>query len=485
MAEKSGFFDAHLVNGEYDRVYLAESFAKYFASFIANGIFGGKSNELMVQQKSTPDMSVNVLSGQAWINGYWYENDSELSLAVDVADGVLNRIDSIILRWDNVERVVRLLIKKGTPASNPSAPVVQRDADYYELKLAQILIKAGATKITQMDITDTRLDEEVCGLVVGVVQQLDTQEFGKQLGLFVEDFVEHYEDWFSEFENNSNSKVDTLISENQTKVNKLLSDGTTSINGVVTTGQQNIAKVVSDGTTNINKVITDGQTSIGNVVSKGTTDINNLINAKTAEVNTAISENQQKFDDLAEELEKVVADNDIAALILRVNNLEDETSSLGTGIENLGTGIETLNNLFKQSGPNPGCYYRLVTVNGETVNEWINPPNEVGIVYRTTERWNGKPVYQKLFYVGALPNKTLVGISVDAHYTKIISVSGFAIDNENLMHYPFPIVQNGLTPIAVIQGVESNGGDESLVVIQTNEDISHMTGYIQVKYTKE
>ena len=80
MAEKSGFFDAHLVDGEYDRIYLAESFAKYFASFIGNGIFGGKSNELMVQQKATADMSVRVLSGQAWINGYWYENTSKLTL---------------------------------------------------------------------------------------------------------------------------------------------------------------------------------------------------------------------------------------------------------------------------------------------------------------------------------------------------------------------------------------------------------------------
>ena len=31
MAEQSGFFDAHLVNGEYDRVYLVEHFAKYFS----------------------------------------------------------------------------------------------------------------------------------------------------------------------------------------------------------------------------------------------------------------------------------------------------------------------------------------------------------------------------------------------------------------------------------------------------------------------
>ena len=37
----------------------------------------------------------------------------------------------------------------------------------------------------------------------------------------------------------------------------------------------------------------------------------------------------------------------------------------------------------------PGCYYR--TVDG--VIEWLNPPMVVGPEYRTTERYQGKPVY--------------------------------------------------------------------------------------------
>ena len=38
-----------------------------------------------------------------------------------------------------------------------------------------------------------------------------------------------------------------------------------------------------------------------------------------------------------------------------------------------------------------GCYYYLV--NGK--KEWINPPMEVGVEYRTIERRNGKPVYTR------------------------------------------------------------------------------------------
>lgn len=37
--------------------------------------------------------------------------------------------------------------------------------------------------------------------------------------------------------------------------------------------------------------------------------------------------------------------------------------------------------------------------------EWVNPPMMVGVEYRTTERWNGKPVYAKLDSVSASPTK--------------------------------------------------------------------------------
>lgn len=45
-----------------------------------------------------------------------------------------------------------------------------------------------------------------------------------------------------------------------------------------------------------------------------------------------------------------------------------------------------------ESTEHPGCFYR--TVDG--VTEWLNPPMEVGVEYRTTERYEGSPVYTKL-----------------------------------------------------------------------------------------
>ncbi|MET7041015.1 phage tail protein [Clostridium botulinum] len=170
--EKSGFFNAMKVGDTWDRVYKAENYAEYFASFIGNGVFPNPSTNLQVI--GTDKMQVIVKPGKAWINGYKYENTDDLILPIDVADGVLHRIDKIVLRYDVVEREIRAKIKKGEFASDPKAPQLTRDADMYELGLADIKVNAGSISVTQVDITDLRLNKEVCGIVHGIVDQVDT-----------------------------------------------------------------------------------------------------------------------------------------------------------------------------------------------------------------------------------------------------------------------------------------------------------------------
>lgn len=458
MAEKSGFFDAHFVNGEYDRIYLAEHFARYFASFIGNGIFGGKSNELMVREKEPNSMSVRVLSGQAWIDGYWYENDGEHSLTIDVADGVLHRIDSIVVRWIHAERTIRLAVRKGTAATNPIAPSVQRNDDFYELKLADISIRAGATKITQANITDKRYNTDVCGLVVGVVQQLDPDEFGIQLDTYIQEFMNEHnvwknatqsdiEQWVTNFKTQCTNWYNQFASDSATTFNNFMTNSQLRVDKLISGGQTNINNVASAGEAKLNKTASDGQTAIDNVVNKGTTDINNLIQQKTTEIDNEI-----------EEFNKFTQGSEYAALVNNVSKL------MANAVE---------------STQYPGCFYRIV--NGET--EWINPPLMRGVEYLTTERWNGNKVYQKILYAGALSNKTSMSIEIGAEYNKIISVTGYAYDPENNMSYPFPIILNGLTPIAVISGVEGNGL-VSYVIINVNDDLSAFSADITVKYTK-
>lgn len=458
MAEQSGFFDAHLVNGSYDRVYLADNFAKYFASFIGNGIFGGKSNELMVRQKSIADMSVRVLSGQGWINGYWYENTNEVSLDISVADGVLNRIDLIVLRWDNSERVIRLAVKRGTPASSPTAPSLQRSADYYELKLAEVNVAAGTTKITQANILDTRLNSSVCGLVHAVVDQLDTTELGAQLDTYISEFIVKNNNWFNQFTTNSNTSVNTLLNTNQARIDEFLGNAETDINATVT----------------------QYQTDLEALKTAGNESINELINTKTTEINTLITDSQAEIDALIEDLEQALADSDVTAINNKIAEVVERVVTLESDVATLKADVEKLKLIAVESEDNAGCYYR--TVNEEV--EWINPPNLFDTEYKTTERWNGEPVYQKITYIAALSNKTAMSIHVNAAFDRIISITGFAVDSDNNMHYPFPIVLNGLEPIAVISYAEGDGGTGSDITINVNEDLSTFKAYVTVKYTK-
>lgn len=197
--ERCGFFDANLVGEEYDRVYLAAQFAAYFASFIGNGVYAEHSNQLQVVAMPTPQMQVGVEKGQGWINGYWYENTDTMYLPIEVADGVLNRIDSIVLRLGFAERNMWLMVKKGTPAVSPIAPEVTRTADYYDLQLATVSIPASSIRITQAQIQDTRMNQDVCGWVTGVVKQLDTTTLFNQFETYFQEFKENnqadYEEW--------------------------------------------------------------------------------------------------------------------------------------------------------------------------------------------------------------------------------------------------------------------------------------------------
>lgn len=249
--EKSGFFNANLVNEEYDRVYLAEDFASYFESFISNGVFAKYSNQLQVIAESDPAMSVQVSTGRGWINGYFYENTDLFHLAVELADGVLNRIDSVVLQLDFQSRAINLKIKKGTPASSPVVPTLIRNQDYYELQLATIAVNAGAINVTQAQITDTRLNTEVCGWVTGTVTQIDTTTLFEQFNSYFEQFKqsseEEFNDWETEqkadFESWFETIKDQLSGDVAAKLQNQVSDLDSRVT-IVETGKENAYTLV-------------------------------------------------------------------------------------------------------------------------------------------------------------------------------------------------------------------------------------------------
>ena len=180
-----------------DRVYKAEDFRQYFAQFIGNGVFYSNAGALKVSEYS--GMQLQVGAGAAWVAGAGYINDSTLTVSLANADGALNRIDRIVVRCSYTERNVYIDVLQGSYSAQPTAPALTRNADAYELALADIYVAAGATSITQAAITDQRLNTTVCGIVTGLITQADTTDIFNQFVSYLEQFKAQYiadiEDW--------------------------------------------------------------------------------------------------------------------------------------------------------------------------------------------------------------------------------------------------------------------------------------------------
>jgi len=95
-------------------------------------------------------------------------------LAIETADGVLHRIDNIVMGWDIAENKTYLRVVKGNLASLPTAMPPKRNSSTWEIVIARIRVNAGTTTITPGMITDMRLDETVCGLVRDGVESIPT-----------------------------------------------------------------------------------------------------------------------------------------------------------------------------------------------------------------------------------------------------------------------------------------------------------------------
>lgn len=208
--EKSMFFNARETQpGVYDRVYQAEEFAAYFAKFIGNGVFPNPSTGLQVVQNSTPDMTTVLSAGSAYINGYTYINDAPLVFTHKVADGTLNRKDAIFIRFDKSGRAINAYKMESSLSTDPVTPLVVRTSDYYDLCVGVVNIKAGITKITQDLIEDTRMNKSVCGIVTGVVNQVDTTTLYNQiqsdLKYFKDVSQKEFDEWFADI----NAKLGT------------------------------------------------------------------------------------------------------------------------------------------------------------------------------------------------------------------------------------------------------------------------------------
>ena len=183
------------VNG--DRVYDDTSFEHWLKKFFTSGVF---LNDLQVT--ANDDMTVTVGTGYVNANGKVKIFENATPLIIETAGATYPRIDSIVLERNDTERDILLKVVKGGYSSQPVPHTPIRQNGVYQLVIAQVLVNAGAVKVTQANITDTRSNIELCGIVAGAVDQIDFSQIQAQFDAYfaqyksqiVEDYTVYNED---------------------------------------------------------------------------------------------------------------------------------------------------------------------------------------------------------------------------------------------------------------------------------------------------
>lgn len=189
MAITYGFFNSV----SEDRTYNADQMSSYFEGLVSDGVYENVGNKLQVKVSS--GMTVAVQTGRAIIGSKWVKNDAVHTIALNAAHATLNRYTAIVIRLDNSNRTISIVAKDGANATTPIKPTMENSATVKELCLAYIYVAAGATAISQSNITDTRANTSICGWVTGIVKQVDTSELFLQWQTAYEEFYADMETW--------------------------------------------------------------------------------------------------------------------------------------------------------------------------------------------------------------------------------------------------------------------------------------------------
>ena len=156
--------------------YSAEDVATYLCTR-TSGVYAKDSNFAV---SITGTRQITIAPGLAWINYDDFKGVSVCSredtvLTVPDADNTLNRVDRVVLQFDTSSNLTAIRLKTGTPAVAAQPPDILQNHNQYELGLCTVSVPAGSSVVTAADITDTRADEAVCGVMRDGVTGIPTE----------------------------------------------------------------------------------------------------------------------------------------------------------------------------------------------------------------------------------------------------------------------------------------------------------------------
>lgn len=256
MADQYGLFWNSVNN---DRGYTADSFAEWLNHFFTTGVFSGE-----LQVTAVSGMDIKVGSGYANLKGKVRFFDSATTYTLATAGATYPRIDTVVVERNDTDRKISIKVVTGTyNGSNPSPTAPVRSAAIYQIVLAQIYVAAGATKITQANITDTRSNNSVCGIVTGTVKEMDYSQFAAQFSGYYSDFKNSnkadFDTWFNQMKNQLTTDAAGKLQTEVNTINSNISSMQTSVNSLnskMATTKKNIT-LTSSGWSNGTYTISD------------------------------------------------------------------------------------------------------------------------------------------------------------------------------------------------------------------------------------
>ncbi len=130
---------------------------KFAPNYTSDGVINNTLSSFTVGQHTAPNMSVDVATGQCFIQGVFGESGSIKTLTITGADATNPRIDRVVLRCDTVAQDLEVLVLTGVAAVSPSPPALIRSATQTDYSLCQVLVGTTVTSIVTANITDERV----------------------------------------------------------------------------------------------------------------------------------------------------------------------------------------------------------------------------------------------------------------------------------------------------------------------------------------
>ena len=159
--------------------------AEDVSTYLCTRTSGVYAKDTKYAVRGTGPRQITVAPGLAGINHDDFKGVSVCSreavnLTVPDADSTLPRIDRVVLQFDTAANLTAVKLKPGTPAAAPEPPAILQNHNQYELGLCTVSVPAGSSVITAADITDTRADEDVCGVMRDGVKGIPTAQLQAQ-----------------------------------------------------------------------------------------------------------------------------------------------------------------------------------------------------------------------------------------------------------------------------------------------------------------